>query len=302
MSASSTNPLYVCGSLASGKSALAISLARELDGEIVNGDVAQAFNGLGMLSGVPADWKKGDLPHHLYGVLEPTELCDPKAYHALAMPVITDIQARGKVPIVVGASGVYLKTLTHGPSSIPERDDSLRKTLDARTSEDLVEELETLDPEGAAATDLKNRRYLIRALEICLLSGQKMSELKAEQFQKFDEISKTLRGLYLVWENENAKQRISSRTMHILENGGVEEVDALREKASETCRKTIGFSEIEDHLDGNLTLKECHKGFHTSTRRFAKRQRSWLKKEAWLEDIQCPFPFDAKVGSFRKAE
>lgn len=299
MSTSSTNPLYVCGPMASGKSALAISLAKELGGEIVNGDVAQAFKGLSVLSGVPADWKQGDVAHHLYGTLEPTEVCGPVAYHALAMPVIDAIQERGKVPIVVGGSGVYLNALTHGPSSIPERDDALRAKFEERSSEDLAEELKSLDPEGAAATDLKNRRYLIRALEICLLSGQKMSVLKAEQFRKFDEISKNLRGLYLLWNNENAKQRISSRTMHILENGGTEEVEALRETASETCRKTIGFSEVEEHLDGKLTLKECHKGFHTSTRRFAKRQRSWMKKEAWLEDVKCPFAFDAKVGSFR---
>ncbi|MFT7443376.1 MAG: tRNA dimethylallyltransferase [Granulosicoccus sp.] len=300
MSDSSTNPLYLCGPLASGKSALAVSLAKELGGEIVNGDVAQAYRGLSVLSGVPADWRQGDIAHHLYGVLEPTVVCGPVAYQTLAAPVIEEIQSRGKVPIVVGGSGVYLKTLTHGPSSIPERDDALRAKFEERTSEDLVEELKGLDPEGAAATDLKNRRYLIRALEICLLSGQKMSALKAEQFRKFDEISETLRGLYLLWDNENAKQRISSRTMHILENGGVEEVKALRETASETCRKTIGFSEVEEHLDGKLTLKECHKGFHTSTRRFAKRQRSWLKKEAWLEDVMCPFAFDAKVGSFRE--
>ncbi|MEJ6717050.1 MAG: tRNA (adenosine(37)-N6)-dimethylallyltransferase MiaA [Akkermansiaceae bacterium] len=299
MSASSTNPLYLCGPMASGKSALAVSLAKELGGEIVNGDIAQAFKGLSVLSGVPAGWKQGDVVHHLYGVLEPTEVCGPVAYHALAVPVIEEIQARGKVPIVVGGSGVYLKPLTHGPSSIPERDDALRAKFEERSSEDLAAELKSLDPEGAEATDLKNRRYLIRALEICLLSGQKMSVLKAEQFRKFDEISENLRGLYLLWDNENAKQRISSRTMLILEKGGIEEVKKLRETASETCRKTIGFSEIEEHLDGKLTLKECHKGFHTSTRRFAKRQRSWLKKEAWLEDIQCPFAFDAKVGSFR---
>ena len=297
MSESSTAPLYICGPMASGKSALAISLAKELGGEIVNGDVAQAYKGLERLSGTAADWKQADAAHHLYGVLEPTENCDPLAFRNLAVPVIVEIQSRGKMPIVVGGSGVYLKTLTHGPSSIPERDDALRAKFEERSNDDLAEELKGLDPEGAAATDLKNRRYLIRALEICLLSGQKMSVLKAEQFKKFDEITLGLRGLYLLWDNDNAKQRISSRSMQILEKGGVDEVKALRETASETCRKTIGFSEIEEHLDGKLTLKECHKGLHTSTRRFAKRQRSWLKKEAWLKDVTCPFPFDAKFAS-----
>lgn len=267
---------------------------------MVNSDLFQAYQGLEVLSGASNEETRSKVPHHLYGVLEPSEVCTPRNFYDLVSPVLADIQARGKRPIVVGGSGVYLKTLTHGPSSLPERDDSLRAKFEERSDEDLVAELKLLDPEGAAATDLKNRRYLIRALEICLLSGQKMSVLKAEQFKKFDEITQTLTGLYLVWDNDHSKQRISSRTMQILEKGGLDEVKALRESASETCRKVIGFSEIEDHLDGKFTLKECHKGFHTSTRRSAKRQRAWMKKERWVEDISCPFPFDAKVGSFRE--
>ena len=286
--------------MASGKSSLAISLALELGGEIVNADPYQAYKGLEILSAAPSAEMQAKFSHHLYGVLDPAELCDPVSYRNLALPVIESIQARGKVPLVVGGTGVYLKTLTHGPSSLPARDDALRRQFEGRSNEELAEELKSLDPEGAASTDLKNRPYLIRALEICLLSGQKMSDLKAAERRRFEEITETLRGLYLLWDNENLKQRISSRSMHILENGGIEEVRALRETASETCRKTIGFSEIEDHLDGKLSLKDCHKGLHTSTRRFAKRQRSWVKKEAWLEDVVCPFPFDAKVGSFRK--
>jgi len=274
-------------------------LCLEFDGEVVNADPFQAYRGLEILSGSPHEEIQAKAPHHLYGVLDPTEDCRPLEFRDKVIPVIAEIQSRGKRPIVVGGSGVYLKHLTHGPSSIPERDDALRAKFEERSNEDLFTELKELDPEGAAVTDPKNRRYLIRALEICLLSGQKMSALKAEQFKKFEEISTSLTGLYLLWDNDNSKQRISSRTMQILEKGGIEEVEALRATASATARKIIGFSEIEDHLDGKLTLKECHKGFHTSTRRSAKRQRAWMKKESWVEDIMCPFPFDAKVGAFR---
>ena len=297
--ANPTDPLYLCGPLASGKSALAISLCLELDGEVVNADPFQAYQGLSLLSGAPAEEARAKVPHHLYGVLDPSEDCGPQAFRELVLPVIADIQARGKKPIILGGSGVYLKYLTHGPSSIPERDEALRAQLEERDNASLFSELKVLDPEGAAITDPQNRRYLMRALEICLLSGQKMSTIKAAELQKSQEITAALTGLYLLWENDHSKQRISSRTMQILEKGGSEEVEALREEASSTCRKVIGFSEIEDHLDGKLSLKECHKGFHTSTRRSAKRQRSWVKKEGWLEDILCPFPFDAKVGSFR---
>jgi len=296
MSERLVSPVYVCGAMASGKAALGVSLAKELGGEIVNGDVAQAFEGLSRLSGVAHEERRGDVEHHLYGVLGPKVDCDPLAFRELVVPVIEAIQSRGKVPIVVGGSGVYLKTLTHGPSSIPGRDDALRAKFEDRSTEDLVEELKVLDPEGAAGTDLKNRRYVTRGLEICLLSGQKMSALKAEQAAKFDEISQSLRGFYLLWDNEEAKQRISSRSMQTLEKGGIEEVTELREVASETCRRTIGFSEIEAHLDGKLTLKECHKELHTSTRRSAKRQRSWIRKEAWVKDVICPVAFDQKFA------
>lgn len=283
--------------MASGKADLATALAGPLNGEVVNGNPSQAYRGLELLSAVPNEYKRGDVPHHLYGVLAPEEACDPLAFRALVLPVIEEVQARGKTPIVVGGSGVYLKALTHGPSSLPERDDALRLKLEERTSEDLAAEFRSLDPDGATTTDLKNRRYLIRALEICLLSGEPMSVLKAEQDRKFGEISQNLRGLYLLWENDNLKQRISSRSMQILEKGALEEVGALRESASATARKTIGFSEIEDHLDGKIDLKTCHKGLHTSTRRFAKRQRSWMKKESWLKDIKCPLPVDTAPES-----
>ena len=292
-----TQPIYVCGPLASGTASLAISLAKEFSGEIVNADPAMAYRGMETLSAVPPQDYLDQSTHHLLSVLDPTENCDPLAFRNLALPVIEEIQSRGKCPIIVGGSGVYLKTLTHGPSTLPERDDALRAKFDERTNDDLAAELKSLDPEGAAATDLKNRRYLIRALEICLLSGQKMSILKEEQFKKFDEITASLRGLYLLWDNDNSKQRISSRTMQILDKGGIDEVKALRETASETCRKIIGFSEIENHLDEKLSLKECHKGFHTSTRRSSKRQRAWMKKESWIKDVICPIPFDSKMSS-----
>jgi len=223
--ANPTDPLYLCGPLASGKSALAISLCLELDGEVVNADPFQAYQGLSLLSGAPAEEARAKVPHHLYGVLDPSEDCGPQAFRELVLPVIADIQARGK------------------------KHEALRAQLEERDNASLFSELKVLDPEGAAITDPQNRRYLMRALEICLLSGQKMSTIKAAELQKSQEITAALTGL------------------------------------SSTCRKVIGFSEIEDHLDGKLSLKECHKGFHTSTRRSAKRQRSWVKKEGWLEDI-----------------
>jgi len=294
-----TTPIYLCGPLASGKSALAVSLAHELDGEIVNADVAQLYRGLEVLSSAPPASEQEKVPHHLYSVLDVSENCDALNYRQLSLPVIEEIQSRGKVPIITGGSGLHLKYLTHGPSPIPESDKALREKLEERSDEDLISELKELDPNGAEATDLKNRRYVIRALEICLLTGEKMSKLKEGWNKKSAEINESLRGLYLLWENEALKKRVSSRCMEILEKGGVEEVKAVRERASEICRKIIGFTEIEQHLEGKLTLQECHKGLHRSTRRYAKRQRSWLRREGWLEDVVCPITDHSLIKSIR---
>ncbi len=292
---SSLSPLYVCGPPASGKNSLAITLAGQHGGEVVNADLFQAYRGVQVLSSAPSVWHQEQVSHHLFGVLDPKVDTDPAAFRTLVLPVIEEIQSRGKLPIVTGGSGVYLKTLTHGVSPIPPSDPELRAKLAGRPDEELIAELTELDAAGATATDLKNRRYLVRALEVCLLSGRKMSELKAEWSEKSAVIDANLRGYYLLWDNENAKQRISSRTMQILEKGGIDEVKALRESASETLRGIVGFREIVEHLEGKISLKECHKGFHTSTRRVHKGQRAWMKKEKWISDLSCPIADPEKV-------
>lgn len=276
-----TNPLYICGPTASGKSALAIELARLLDGEIVNADAYQLYCGLETISAAPSPGELAQAPHHLYGVLEPSETCDAMRFREMALPVIKEIQSRGKTPIVTGGSGMYLKFLTHGPSPVPSGDDVLRQELEKESDEALIAKLTNLDPEGAAMTNLKNRRYVIRALEICILSGSKMSELKSDWKRASDSIEKDLLGIYLLWDREQLRQRINQRADVMLDSGAIEEVAALT-NPSATCEKAIGISQIRAHLTGELTREECAKRIAAATRQYAKRQRTWFGKEKWL--------------------
>ena len=140
-----SEPIYVCGATASGKTAYALKLAAEHDGEIVNGDAFQLFRGIEIISAAPSDQEKSQFPHHLFGILEPGEKCDAGRFSELAAPVISEIQSRGKTPVVVGGSGLYLKFLTHGASPLPKGDPELRAEMDARPLEDLLEDLEKLD-------------------------------------------------------------------------------------------------------------------------------------------------------------
>jgi len=284
------SPVYLCGPTASGKSSLAIELAHLLSGEIVNADAYQLYRGLEVISAAPHADELARAPHHLYGVLRPDELCDAMRFREMALPVIADIQSRGKTPIVTGGSGMYLKFLSHGPSPVPSGDEALRAELEKESDQALSTRLAELDPEGAAATNLQNRRYVIRALEICILSGRKMSELKSDWKQTSADLEKGLRGLYLLWDREALSHRINGRTELMLAQGAIEEVAAL-DHSSTTCEKAIGIAQIRSYLSGELSREECLERIAASTRQYAKRQRTWFGKEAWL----TPCPIDEKT-------
>ena len=272
---------YICGPTASGKSALALRMARELDGEIVNADAFQLYRGLEIVSAAPSEDEKQLVSHHLYGVLDPTESADAGSYMRMAKPVIEEIQSRGKTPVITGGSGLYLKFLTHGPAPLPTGDAKLRAELDARPLEDLVAQLQTLDPVEAARTALQNRRFVSRALEICLLTGQKASDLRDQWETQTREISSKLRGIVIQRSREDLHARIALRTKAMLEGGAIEEVAALTQ-TSNNLSKAIGFREIRRLLDGAIDRPTCENLINAATRQYAKRQETWFKREKWL--------------------
>jgi len=281
--------IYVCGPTASGKSSLAIELACLLDGEIVNADAYQLYRGLEIISAAPDASELICAPHCLYGVLEQEELCDAMQFRTMALKAIAEIQSRGKLPIITGGSGLYLKFLSHGPSPVPTGDEALREQLALESDDALVARLCEIDPEGAELTNLKNRRYVMRALEICLLSGRKMSELKNDWKHKSDAIEKNLRGVYLQWDKDLLRDRINRRVDIMLELGAIEEVAALK-NPSATCEKAIGIPQIKSYLAGEIDLTECKERIAAATRQYAKRQRTWFSKENWL--TPCPIDPD----------
>jgi tRNA dimethylallyltransferase len=279
-----SQPIYICGPTASGKSSLAIALAQQLDGEVINADAYQVYHGIETLSAAPSKEELAQAPHHLFSVLDTSEEFDAQRYRELALPIIADVQSRGKTPILVGGSGMYLKFLTHGPSPVPASDPKLRAQLERRDDASLVEELTRLDPEGAAATNFQNRRYVIRALEICLLSGQKMSEIKNDWKHTSTEIDKNLRGALIQWEAEPLRKRIALRTKQMLDQGAIDEVrDSTN--LSVTCEKAIGVPQIRAYLADEIDLATCEEKIFFATCQYAKRQRTWFNKESWLTQL-----------------
>jgi tRNA dimethylallyltransferase len=276
------DPIYICGATASGKSALAIEIAREHDGEIVNADAFQCYRGLEILTAAPDAAQLAAVPHHLYGVLDPAETIDAGKYHRLARPVIEAIQSRGKTPVVTGGSGLYLKFLTHGPAPLPRGDDAMRAEMDARPLDDLVAQLRALDPVEAARTALQNRRYVSRALEICLVTGRRASDLRDQWAARTAEVEASLRGIWIVRPRDELHARIAIRTRQMLDGGALDEVANLTNPGP-NCQKIIGFREIQNHLAGTTTRAECEEAINTATRQYAKRQETWFRREHWLE-------------------
>ena len=276
---------YICGPTASGKSALALEMADQLDGEIVNADAFQLYRGLEILSAAPSSAELASWPHHLYGVLEPTVAADAQLYVNLAKPVIAEIQSRGKTPVITGGSGLYLKFLTHGAAPLPTADAALRAEMDARPLDDLIAQLRQLDPVEASRTALQNRRFVSRALEICLLSGEKASDLRDGWEAKTAEISSQLRGIVIQRTRPVLHARIAQRTRAMLDGGALEEVAALAD-VSTNCEKAIGFREIRALAAGEIDRATCEDLINAATRQYAKRQETWFRREKWLTEVQ----------------
>jgi tRNA dimethylallyltransferase len=274
-------PYYICGPTASGKTALALEMAQQLDGEIVNADAFQLYGGLEIISAAPSETERSIVPHHLFGVLAPTDSSDAGSYMRLAKPVIEEIQSRGKTPIITGGSGLYLKFLTHGPAPLPTGDPALRAELEARPLDDLVAELRRLDPLEASRTSLENRRFVSRALEICLLTGSKASALRDGWEAQTAEISSELRGILIQRTRPDLHARIAVRTRIMLDSGATEEVSRL-EDVSTNCEKAIGFREIRSLLAGDIDRPTCEELINAATRQYAKRQETWFRREKWL--------------------
>lgn len=284
--AAGTDPkaFFICGPTASGKSSLALEIAAQLDGEIVNADAFQLYRGLEIISAAPSPEERKILPHHLYGVLEPTESADAQRYVHLAKPIIAEIQARGKTPIITGGSGLYLKFLTHGAAPLPKADPHLRAQMDSQTLDDLVAQLNQLDPLEASRTALQNRRFVSRALEICILSGQKASDLRDGWEKQTALISAQLRGVFLQRSRPDLHARIAQRTKIMLADGALDEVAAMSQ-ISTNFEKAIGFREIRSLLAGEIEHNTCEDLINAATRQYAKRQETWFRREKWLEPV-----------------
>ena len=221
------------------------------------------------------------MKHHLVGFMEPTENNDAAEHARRAEQISDEMKKGGMLPIHTGGSGLYVKFITHGISPAPPSDTALREELNALSLEEAVRRLQEADPEGAAATDLHNQRYVVRNLEIVLLGGKPLSYWRNNWQEPAGP------GFCIVRDTAELDARIARRTEQMLRDGAIEEVAALEGLTlSTTASKTLGLSHVQNYLKGRLTRSELVSEISLATRQYAKRQRTWLKREKWLTPIE----------------
>jgi tRNA dimethylallyltransferase len=270
---------FIVGPTATGKSELGADVAREVNAEIVSADAFQIYRGLDLLTAKPDASTLAKAPHHLIGTIGLSEEMNAEKFCRAASRAIDEIYSRGEPAIVVGGSGLYIKTLSHGLAPLPESDPKLRAKLNALSIDELRSQLADLDPETARRIDTKNRRRLVRALEICLLTGKPASEVVAggaDPGQPGSPIPAT--GVFVFRDREELYERINRRVEAMFEKGVIEEVRA-NGATSATALQMIGLREIRELLEGRMSLLQCIAEIQQATRRYAKRQLTWFRRQ-----------------------
>ncbi len=281
--------MIVVGPTGSGKSDLAIRLALELGGEIVNCDSLQIYRGLDIGTAKVPEHERRNVPHHLIDLIEPTQIFTAGEYAEAARAVLREIAARNRIPVVVGGTGFYLRALLEGLFPGPPRDAVVRARLESREQSrpgSLHRILSRLDPASAARIHANDKNKTIRALEVRLLVGQSIStmfELGRDRLIGFRPIK-----LGLDPERSLLNERLDSRTASIFARGIVEEVRALLAAgvpADAKAFESLGYKESVQVIQGRLSMEAAVTSTLNETRQYAKRQATWFRKEEgvhWL--------------------
>ncbi|ALJ56233.1 tRNA dimethylallyltransferase [Candidatus Xiphinematobacter sp. Idaho Grape] len=265
-------PIFLAGPTGVGKSALAVELARRIRGEIIGADAFQVYSGLSILTAQPDQTLLEQVPHHLIGHISAEEDYHAWRYRSEACEKITDILQRGRTPIVVGGTGLYFRALIQGLDPIPASNLVLRSELEQLSLEMLLERLDKADPHANKRVDIRNRRRVLRAVEICELSGKPLESFRTKSRRVI-----ATRAFVLVRAREELYRNIVGRVHHMWERGVVREVGGMRGQIGRTASQAIGLREIIAWLSGESNEVQCRGAICAVTYRCARRQLAWFK-------------------------
>ncbi len=278
---------YLLGPTAVGKSDIAVAVAEGCGGEIVGADAFQVYAGMDLLTAKPSAELMARVPHHLVGEIPLQQPWDVAQWLAAAAVRIEEIHARGRIAIIVGGTGLYVRALSRGLADLPPGSPELREALAAKPLHELQRQLTELDPDGARQIDFQNPRRLIRAIEVSVLTGRPFSSFR----EQWNAARRAARGVVLTRDRDELYARIERRTSMMFADGVVEEVRALPE-IGPTAGQTLGLREIRAHIAGKLTRDECISAIQQATRRYAKRQMTWFRREEEFRAIDLSVNVD----------
>lgn len=277
--------IAVVGATATGKSDLAITLAQELDGEVINADSMQLYRGMDVGTAKLTEAERQGVPHHLLDIWPVTKTASVAEYQGLARTVIDDIASRGKRPILVGGSGLYVRAaldVLDFPGTDPAVRDQYEQRLNAEGVASLHAELAERDPVAAASISASNGRRIVRALEVVEMRGSYTASLPSHEYVR------PAVQIGLVLDRGRLDERIGDRVSRMWEHGLVDEVRRLSDEGLRegvTASRAIGYAQVLQHLDGTMADAECRERTAQVTRRFARRQESWFSRDPrinWL--------------------
>ena len=282
--------MFLVGPTASGKTATAIEIAKRIDGEIISADSMQVYRGMDILSAKPTSDEHKEVVHHLIDILEPSEEYSAAIFRQKALELIKQIISRKRIPLIVGGTGLYIKSLTKGLFSDNGKDNQLRKDLTQEAKhkghEYLYSRLRQVDPKSAGKIHPNDIRRVIRALEVFEVSKRTISELKTE-IQGLGELY-DFKIFGLDRDRRELYQRIDQRIEKMFEVGFLNEVkELLAGELSSTAGQALGIKQIREYLDNKCTIDEAKELVKRDTRRFAKRQLTWFRADKDIIWIQA---------------
>ena len=285
------NIICIAGPTASGKTALSIALAKQLDAEIISCDSMQVYRYMDIGTAKPSLEEREGIPHYMLDVAEPNEAFSVSRYCEMATPILEDILSRGKTAIIVGGTGLYMDALIRGNAFAPYPATGRREELEAIAAtegiEKVIEMLRKVDPESADRLHPSDQKRIIRAMEVYLETGKSITQHNLDT----QAVPPRFEATWFALQDENRQDlyhRIDSRVDKMLEMGLLQEIKNLfqmgiSEKA--TAMQAIGYKEFVDYLAGNCSLQEACAQIQQSSRHYAKRQLTWFRKNPkihWL--------------------
>ena len=294
-----SGPIFLAGPTAVGKSEIALLLAKKIGGEIISVDSMQVYRGLDIGTAKPSAEDRARVRHHLIDVVELTETFDAAQFARLAEAAVADIQSRERVPIFCGGSGLYFKAFLDGLGDTPAADAQLRALLEATPLPELLRELAERDPVTYEKVDRKNRRRVMRAVEVIRLTGKPFSEQRAEWQSKVHPPSSDFGAtsgprskvvIGLSRSTDDLRARIDARVDQMFARGLVDETRQLLERGlaeNKTAMQALGYRQVVEHLRGEHSLNETIELVKTRTRQFAKRQMTWFKRQLEVQWIDA---------------